>query len=283
MEHVLDGGGYSVIGVRVGERPAARAQLFRCIPHDKWVARKGKHFNVVIVITNGHDLLAGNAPEVGPALERVSLGTAGVEHFDNRKIAARVLGAHHGDGQAAAFEDLQYALHVGDRAAEHGLHGIGGQRILDRNHELDVLHVFFQPALDAGFQLVQTLDHDGAGTFAVKTVAVKSENGLTAKFLHHVDEFAAGRLGEQVAVESFSGEGAGDGAIGTDQPEIKSKLLSDGQGEGVAASGDEDDLDALGVRVSEGCELGFGNLEFGVEQGTVNIDGNEAERIGGHK
>src|ERR1019366_3166520 len=222
---MLDGGGYAAFGVRAGKRPAAGTQLFGRISHDKGVAGEGKHFNIVIVITNGHDLLAGNTPVVDPALERVSLGTAGVEHIDNRKIAARVLGAQNCDGQAAASEGLQYPLHVRDRAAEHGLHGIGGERVLDRNHELDVLHVFFQPALDAGFQLVQTLDHDGA-----RTIAVKSQNGLTAKFLHQVDEFAAGRFGEQVTVESFSGEGAGNGAIGTDQPEIKSQLLSDGQG-----------------------------------------------------
>ena len=125
--------------------------------------------------------------------------------------------------------------------------------------------------------VVQTLDHDCAGP-----VAVKSENGLTAKFLHHADQFAAGRFGEQVAVESFSGKGAGDGAVGADQPEIKSQLLSDGQGKGVAASGDQDDLDALGMRAPEGREIGFGNLKFRVEQGAVDVDGNEAEGIGGH-
>jgi len=42
-------------------------------------------------------------------------------------------------------------------------------------------------------------------------------------------------------------------------------------------------LDALGVRTPEGCEIGFGNTKFRVEQGPVNIDGNEAERVGGHR
>src|ERR1019366_644701 len=93
VQRVLDGGGYAAFGVRAGKRPAAAAQLFGCIPHDKRVAGKGKHFNVVIVITNGHDLFAGNAPVVGPALQRVSLGTAGVEHIHNRKVTAGVLGA----------------------------------------------------------------------------------------------------------------------------------------------------------------------------------------------
>src|SRR5260370_24078169 len=251
-QHVLHGGGYTALGVRAGKRPAAGAQLLGRIPHDKGVAGESKHFNIVIVIANGHDLLAGNAAVVGPALERVSLGTAGIEHIDNGKIAARVLSAHNRDGQAAAFEDLQYPLHERDRAAKHGLHGISGERILDRNHELNVLHIFFQPALDAAFQFVQTLDHDGARSIAVEIVAVKSENGLAAKLLHRADEFAAGRRGEQVAVESFAGKGAGDSVIITDQPEIKSQLLSDGQGKDVAASSNQDDLDGLGMCTPEG-------------------------------
>src|SRR4029077_15783073 len=232
---MLDGGGYSALGVRTGKRPAAGAKLLRCIPHDKGMAGESKHFNVIIVIANGHDLLAGNAPVIGPALERVSLGTAGVEHIDNGKIAAWVLGAHNCDRQTAALENLQYPLHKRDRAAKHGPHGIGGERILDRNHELDVLHIFLQPALDAGFQFVQTLDHDRARSIRVKTIAVKSENGLAAKLLHRADEIATGRCGKQVAVESFSSKGAGDGAIRTDQPEIKSQLLSDRQCKGVSA------------------------------------------------
>src|SRR5450759_1014060 len=97
---MLDGGGNAAFGVRAGKLPAPAAQLFRRIPHDKGMAGEGKHFNIVIVITNGHDLLAGNAPMVDPALERVSLGTSCVEHIDNRKITARVLGAQNCDGQA---------------------------------------------------------------------------------------------------------------------------------------------------------------------------------------
>jgi hypothetical protein len=70
--------------------------------------------------------------------------------------------------------------------------------------------------------------------------------------LHHVDEFAAGRLGEQIAVKGFPAKGAGNGAVGTDQPEIKSQPLSNGQGKGVAASGDQNDFDAFGVGAAEG-------------------------------
>ncbi len=106
---------------------------------------------------------------------------------------------------------------------------------------------------------------------------------MAPKFLHQAQQFAAGFFGQQVAVEGFSGQRPRDGAIGTDQPEIESQLLRDGQGESVAASRDQDDLDALGVDAAKGCEIGLGNLKFRIEQGAVNIDGDEAEGIGGHR
>ena len=280
---MLDGGGYSTLGIRPSEPPAAGSQLLRRIPHDKGMAGKGKHFNVVIVITNGHDLLAADSPVVGPALERVPLGAAGIEHIDNRQVAARVFCAQNGDRQAATFEDLQRPLHARHRTAEHRLHRVGGQGILDRNHELDVLHVLLQPALDAAFQLVQTLDHDRARSIAaVKISAVKSKNSLAAKFAHHIDELPAGRFRKQVAVKRFSAEGTGDCAIRTDQPEIKSQLLRDGQGKHVAASSDQDDLDALAMNLPQGGEIGLGNMKFRIEQGAVNVNSDEAKGIGGH-
>src|SRR5208282_4469531 len=106
---------------------------------------------------------------------------------------------------------------------------------------------------------------------------------LTTKFLHEAQEFAAGLLRQQIAVKCYSSERSGDGAVGADQPEIESQLLRDGQGEGVAASSDQDDLNALRVHSPESREIGFGNLKFRVEQGPVNINRDEAEGIGGHK
>ncbi len=56
-----------------------------------------------------------------------------------------------------------------------------------------------------------------------------------------------------------------------------------GKAKGVAAPGDQDDLDALGVCAPEGGEIGRGNLKFRAEQGAVNINGNEAKGSGGHR
>jgi len=36
------------------------------------------------------------------------------------------------------------------------------------------------------------------------------------------------------------------------------------------------------VHAPEGRQIGFGNLKFGVEQGAVNVNGDEAEGIVGH-
>jgi hypothetical protein len=58
--------------------------------------------------------------------------------------------------------------------------------------------------------------------------------------------------------------------------------LGDREGEGVAASGDEDDFDALGVGTAESGQVGVRNFELGIEQCAVDIDGNQAERMGRH-
>ena len=56
-------------------------------------------------------------------------------------------------------------------------------------------------------------------------------------------------------MESFSGERAGYGAVRADEPEIETELLSDGQGEGVAASGDQHDFDAGIMGATQGGQI----------------------------
>ena len=66
--------GDPILVVRQGDSPAPVTQLFRCIAHDNRMAREGKHLNIVIVVTDGHDLGTGNPAIVGPPLERMALG-----------------------------------------------------------------------------------------------------------------------------------------------------------------------------------------------------------------
>ena len=66
-------------------------------------------------------------------------------------------------------------------------------------------------------------------------------------------------------------------AVGADEPEIEAELLGDGESEGVAASGDEDDFDAGGVSSTQSGEIVWGNLELRVEEGAVDIGGKKAD------
>ncbi len=81
-------------------------------------------------------------------------------------------------------------------------------------------------------------------------------------------------------MKSFPGEGAGDGAVGADEPEIEAELPGDGQGKGMASTGDEDDFDAGGVSAAEGFEVIRGDLKLGIEEGAVDIGGEKADGAG---
>src|SRR5580698_9728941 len=83
-QHLLNGRSYSVLIIGQSHWPTPSPQLFRCISHDKWLSGEGKHFYVVIVITNGHDLFAGDAAIFGPSFEGMALGTPLVQHVHNR-------------------------------------------------------------------------------------------------------------------------------------------------------------------------------------------------------
>src|SRR5579862_3191333 len=76
-----------------GHTPAAPAQLLAGIPHDNRMAGKLKHLNVIMVVTDGHDLFAAQAAISSPALHGAPYGAAGIQHIDHRKITFRIFGA----------------------------------------------------------------------------------------------------------------------------------------------------------------------------------------------
>src|ERR1700692_992584 len=84
IQNMLHRRGYAIFGIRAGKLPTPPKQFFGCISHDKRVAGKGKHFYIVIVIANGHDLLGRYSPVTRPARQGVAFGTAGIEHIDDR-------------------------------------------------------------------------------------------------------------------------------------------------------------------------------------------------------
>ncbi len=143
-----------------------------------------KHFDVVMVITDGHDLFATVAAVGGPASQSVAFGAAGVQDVDHGEIALGIFGAEDGDAVAHAggLESAQGLGHAVHRAAEHGLDRIGDEGVLEGNDEVDVLHILFEPAANAGIQGFEMLENDGAFAFLVE-----SKNGVAAEILHGGD------------------------------------------------------------------------------------------------
>ncbi len=81
-------------------------------------------------------------------------------------------------------------------------------------------------------------------------------------------------------MKSFAGKGAGDGAVGADEPEIEAELLGDRKGKGMAATGDENDFDTGGVSAAESFEIIWRDLKLGIEKGAVDIGGEKADGSG---
>src|SRR5260370_12713152 len=79
--------------IPAGDGPSAAAQFLASIPHDNRMSLKLKHFNVVMIITNGHYLFATVATILRPSLQRVSLLATWVHHIDNRDIPYGLLRA----------------------------------------------------------------------------------------------------------------------------------------------------------------------------------------------
>src|SRR6476661_9638856 len=111
-------GGYAILVVGQGYLPASATQVFRRISHDNRVSSKGKHFYVVVIVTDGHDPLPGKASKGRPALQSVSLGAVLVKNVDNGQVPDRVFRSQYSDlfVQMAALKGRQRLMHARDRA-----------------------------------------------------------------------------------------------------------------------------------------------------------------------
>ena len=134
------------------------------------MAGKLKHFDVVMVVTDGHDLIAREAAVGGPAGEGVAFGASGVEDIDHGEVTLGIFGAEDGDtvAEAGGIESVSGFGHAGHGAAEHSLDGVGGEGIFEGDDEVDVGHIFLEPAPDAGVERVEVFEDDGAFGFLVK-------------------------------------------------------------------------------------------------------------------
>ena len=78
-------------------------------------------------------------------------------------------------------------------------------------------------------------------------------------------------------MEGLARKRAGDGSVGADQPEIEAQLLRDGQSKRMPPSGYQDDLYAFLVGTAQGGQISPGDLKLGIEQGAVNVGGQQAD------
>src|SRR5580693_4105417 len=99
-------------------------------------------------------------------------------------------------------------MHALDPPAEHGLNGIGSERVLQRNDEINILQVFLQPALNALVQIAHVLEHNCA--FALD---IKGQDSAAAEFPHHANKLAAGLNREHIAMKGFALERSRNGAV----------------------------------------------------------------------
>src|SRR5579863_7083362 len=129
VDNFCDGGSHSAAIITEGYAPAPPAQFLARISHDNRMAGELKHFHIIMVVTDGHDLIAPEAAMGRPTFERVSFGTARIQDVDHRQISLRIFGAEDGDAvvDAAVFEGPQSLVHSCHRATKHGLHGVAYQ------------------------------------------------------------------------------------------------------------------------------------------------------------
>src|ERR1700686_295814 len=84
-----------VIAASYGPTPAA--QLRAGIPHDNRMAGKLKHFHIIVVVTDGHDLFPAGTTMGGPALQSMPLGAARIQYVNHRQIPLGILGSQYRD------------------------------------------------------------------------------------------------------------------------------------------------------------------------------------------
>src|ERR1700686_4747848 len=163
-------GGDAAGVIAAGYSPTPAAQLRAGIPHDNRMAGKLKHFYIVVVVTDGHDLLPAVTTMDGPALQSMALGAACIQHVDHRQIPRGILGSQYRDRaiHSCAFQCAQRVAHPLHRPTEHRLHRIALQRLLDWDDELDVLDILLEPSANTGAELVEPFEDDCALGLFVK-------------------------------------------------------------------------------------------------------------------
>src|SRR6185437_13418492 len=83
--------------------------------------------------------------------------------------------------------------------------------------------------------------------------------------------------GKAIKVKGFTLCGADQCAIGADEPDRETQLLRDGQSVVMPPSCRQQDLSAAEMRSPQSRQVSGGKLEMMVEQGTVNVNGDQPD------
>src|SRR5581483_5384615 len=84
-KHLLDGNRHAAFFIAQGDGPSVLLQLAAGIAQDKGNSGKLKHFHIVVVVPNGHDLVTRVTAMPSPAGHGVSFRAARVQDVHNAK------------------------------------------------------------------------------------------------------------------------------------------------------------------------------------------------------
>lgn len=272
-----DGGGDAGVVVGGGDGPAEGFEFFDAVGHDDGMAGEFEHVAVVPIVTDGHDVFAGNAAAAGPFGERRAFGGAAGNDVEDGEVAMLVFGVREAElrGARKAFDDGEGGAHAGDRSDEHDLNGIFAEAAFERSALGNEFAIALIVAAADGIVPVDALEDD-----LIFAGAVEDYGGAGAKIGRGGEDFAGDFARKQAAQMRFAGFGFDERPIIDDEGEFAGNLLGDGTCEVEAASGDEDDFDAARMGFEDGVAIGVGEFVTVVEQRAVDIHGDKANRHG---
>ena len=78
-------------------------------------------------------------------------------------------------------------------------------------------------------------------------------------------------------MKSLATQGPCDRSIGADDPQIEAQRLGNRKRKSVPPTRYQDDLNSRFTRALERRQIRLGDLELGVEQGAVNVNGEQSD------
>src|SRR5262249_130140 len=175
---------------------------------------KFKHFQVIVVVANGHNVLPRDAVMLGPAAKGVSFGASPVQNVQNAQVAVVVLRPQNRNfvEEIALTQATLTGLHQLYRTGIDGLDRIFRECLFQWGNVPDMGRVLLDPARDAAVQCVIVFQDQRV------LLPVESEYSIRTELVHVMDQLARSFNGQPVSVKRLSRTGAHQSAIGADKP-----------------------------------------------------------------